>query len=236
MNISFYISTDNKLSGDKPPAILLDAKIPKDLDANEEDLTKLYNAYLYANARWNFSSDYIVDQLFNKYGTETDLMVEPLYFALGGDFGRTFGPAIGRLFERIAVKPGFITKHGLTCNSVDTIKSKIVHMTLGKGCTVKDCTSDKVIPISEIVQKCTNPKVIYNFARENEGFDCFIPPNNFIGFAQRIQTGEKKGNHSISQSFALQCCQLIDGPINYITAVPAHQVSIWKEQRRLLMK
>jgi hypothetical protein len=77
----------------------------------------------------------------------------------------------------------------------------------------------------------TNSNVVYNVAKENEGFDCFIPPNNFIGFTQMSQPGEKAGAHPISLNFALKCCKLIEGPINFITAVPTNQTKNWGQQR-----
>ena len=224
-NISTYTSTENTISGSKSPAILLDALSPVDLDEDVQDLATIHDTYRFWNATWHFSSDYIIENLLNKFGTEADIMVESMYYALGSDFNRTFGPAIGRLFERCAVKSGFITRHGLICKSVDKSEGEQSTFSLGKGCEVRDFSSEKLIPLDEVIKKCDDSTVIYNFGKNNEGFDCFIPPNNFVGF-----TEVKSKNHPISLSFALQCCDLIRGPVNFITAVPANQVKDWGKQ------
>lgn len=224
-NLRASTTSENTLSGSKNPAILLDALSPVDLDEDEQDLKTICDNYAIEKAFWNFSSDYIVDELFNKFGTEADKMVESLYFALGNDYNRTFGPAIGRLFERCAVKSGFITGYGLMCRPVGETGGEKREFSIGKGCTVQQVSSDKLIPLDDVVRDCTDETVIYNFAKSNEGFDCFIPPNNFVGF-----TEVKSKNHPISLSFALQCCELIEGPVNFITAVPAAQTTGWGEQ------
>lgn len=237
--LATYASTRNTVSNNKNPAILLDAKCSEDVFLDEQDATIIFNAYKPPSIRWYFCSDYIVERIFRKYGNDADIMVEKMYFALGSDFYRTFGPAIGSLFEKCAVKAAFIPRHGLVCKSVKKIKGNKNDkkneendvMTLGIGCEVQDYHSDNLIPISDVLKNCTNPKIIYNFAKNNEGFDCFIPPNNFIGFTQRLQDTKTPGNHPISLSFALECCKLIEkGPVNFITAVPAHQADTWGDQ------
>jgi len=140
-NISTYTSIENTISGGKSPAILLDALSPVDLDEDVQDLATIRNTYRFRNATWHFSSDYIIENLFDKFGTEADIMVESMYYALGSDFNRTFGPAIGRLFERCAVKSGFITRHGLICKSVDKSDGEQVILSSGKECKAKDFPS-----------------------------------------------------------------------------------------------
>ncbi len=232
-NLAHYASSNStNVSGRANPALLLDAITSEDLDADENNLNKILAIYEFRKACWAFSSGYIIERILSKYGTEADAMVAKLYFALGNDANRTFGPALGGLFEHLAVKPDFIPKHGLFCRSVDTIDGNHIEMTLGKRCAVEDCRSEKVTPLREILQNCKNPTVIYQFVGKNEGFDAFIPPNNFIGFTDRLMTnGEgKKGNHPISLDFALQSCELIKGQVNFITAVPAHQAGDWGKQ------
>ena len=229
-NISAYTSPDYFVSGEKNPAILLDAFVPDDLDADEEDLNVIYNNYTFSNISFKFCNDNIVEQLFNKFGTEADIIVESMYYALGSDYNRSFGPAIGRLFEKCAVKPDFISRHGLSCRLIEEEESDVPSakeqpFTLGKDFKVEDVVSNQIIPLDKVIRECTDQKVIYNFGKNHEGFDCFIPPNNFIGF-----TVVKSKNHPISLSFALKSCELINGPVNFITAVPANHKEGWKKQ------
>ena len=251
-----YASADNATpSGHANPAILLDAMSPDDLDTDEKDLNKIFSAYSFDTALWNFPTNFILERIINKYGTEADAMVEKLYFALGNDANRTLGPAIGGLFEHVAVKPDFIPKYGLFCESFEAIEGNHIEMTLGKGYAVEDCRSEKVTPLHEILQNCKDPKVIYQFVEKNEGFDAFIPPNNFIGFTRRLSKHKENNdnnddinngidnnncieskdsnsieNHPISLDFALKSCELIKSQVNFITAVPAHQAGNWTQQ------
>lgn len=224
-------SIENTNSGSLNPAILLDAIPRQDLDVDCQDLKAIYENYRQSNAVWKISCQYLIDRLCKQYGINAKDLVMQLYFAIGDDANRKFATLAGSLFENVAVEPDFIPHNGLECKSVDKYNGEYIEMTIGKECTLKDCRSDKVIPLDEILQTCKDPKVIYHFVGKNEGFDAFIPPNNFIGFTHILSRDDrKKGNHPISLRFALQCCNLIDGPVNYITAVPSHQTKHWGKQ------
>jgi hypothetical protein len=226
-NLSTYVFSESTLPESQNSAILLDASSPVDLDEDEQDLKTIYDNYEVYNATWNFSSDYIFERVCNKLcGTDADVMVESMYhWRLGRSYNK-IGPAICRLFERCAVKPGFISRHGLECRSVDaTRRGEREMFTVGKGCTVHEFPSNKLFPLEDVVRDCTDATVLYSFANNYEGFDCFIPPNNFVGFTDVKSTG-----HPISLSFALKCCELIEGPVNFITAVPASQATDWGMQ------
>jgi hypothetical protein len=228
--LGLYTSAESNISGTSNPAILLDAKVGQDLsEKDQQDLHKLFHMYDFGESTWYFSSDYIVEQIFTRLGTEADVMVESLYYSLGSNFNRTY-PAVGRLFEWCAVKAGFISRHGLVCEPLDNNYTGPNTLMIGKGLKVQDYESKQHISVKEVIEKCTDPNIIYNFGKNHAYFDCFIPPNNFIGFTQKLVAGETKGNHPINLSFALNCCELLNkgsGGINFITAVPAHQVNIW---------
>ena len=133
-NIGSYASAEN-VSGNSNPAILLNAYPCQELDMDEDDLSKLHNAYFFGNCKWDFASVHIVDKLYNKFGTQADQMVWKLYRALGDKYTLTiystvrvylyipltkYTPLIERLFEHCAVQPEFIPTHGLAYERIKT--------------------------------------------------------------------------------------------------------------------
>ena len=236
-NLSKSAEPEN-ISAEVNPAILMDASLVKDLSDDETDVLKIADNYFFYEARWNFCSDFVVQNVLNKYGSEGDLIVERLYIALENSFDSSVGPFIGKLFEWVAVRPAFIPNHGLVCESMDKKpqdpstqdSSTWNSFIIGKGNTVQDCPVDN--DISSIIKNYNDKNVIYNFGKNQNAFDCFIPPNNFIGFTTTLQDG--KGNHPILLKTALDLCKELEKnklPVNFITAVPFHQKDKWKKEQ-----
>jgi hypothetical protein len=118
--IEDYVSIDNRLTRDDNPAIVMDASPAQHLDQDEQDLKRLDGAYRYGNAVWRFASDYIINQILDRYGSNFRAIVDKLNVPLHDNFGRTFGPAYGRLLEIWAVRS--ITKFGLICEPAGKIE------------------------------------------------------------------------------------------------------------------
>lgn len=103
-------------------------------------------------------------------------------------------------------------------------------MEIGKDANLEFCP---VADVAHIIKQFTDPKTIYGFTKNEEGFDAFLPPNNFLCFTTTIQE-DKKGNHLIPLNTALTLCEEMEKRnevVNFITAVPKDQLSIWKKEQ-----
>jgi len=233
-NIGSYASAEN-VSRNSNPAILLNTYPCQELDMDEDDLSKLHNAYFFGNCKWNFASVHIVDKLYKKFGTQADQMVWKLYRALGDKYTLTVGPLIGRLFEHCAVQPEFIPAHGLAYERIKTYTkfeqgnndkhNENEFCTVGKGFKLVEYQSSNV---DQIVRDCNKPSIIYNIGGNQPLFDAYIYPNLFISFTSSMQN--KPGRHAADLKAALQCCVAMERmklPVIFITAVPFAQKHLW---------
>lgn len=221
--ITLYASIENNARqvSSSNPAILLDAFPGKEIEPDETNLEELHRAYWFDFGLWDFCSNHICKLIFEKYGTKADEMVASLYVSLQDKRNLAVGPLIGRLFEMQA--PKLISNSGITFQDEN---NKIMETKVGEGLEVVDCD---FMPLEDVINKCTDKK-IYSFGKTQKGFDCFIPPNYFIGCTDTLQT---KGKHPISLSFAIQVCELLgnSSTVKYVTAVPNEQINKWNARQ-----
>lgn len=225
-DIRSYATPNNVNASKKNPATLLCAMAGKELDENEANIEELHLAYYTLNIKWDLCSYYIAKKVLDNYRSEADNIVCSLYQSLKDDKNSTIGPFVGRLFEIQA--PSLISKFGLKFLSVFDDPINQIEETLGKDFTVQDC---KVMPLAQIIADCKDSQTIYNFRKGQHGFDCFIPPNYFLGCTHSLQDQNTWGSHPILLSFAQESCKLISSEVNYITVVPKDQVDKWNKMQ-----
>ncbi len=62
-------------------------------------------------------------------------------------------------------------------------------MEIGKDVNLEFCP---VADVAHIIKQYTDPKTIYGFTKNEEGFDAFLPPNNFLCFTTTMQSDLKR--------------------------------------------
>jgi hypothetical protein len=222
------------VSGKSNPAILLKADENGTLAKDEESLTKLFDTYSIINARWDFCSVWVLEQLYvaQKFRSKTEL--RRIYQALRGNVYSATGGLIGRMLE--VLTPENIIQHGIHCERVKGMTNATVEFQITKITEQEMVSTSK--SVEEIIHECVDTSKIYVLTKNYPGFDMFIPPNNFIGITQTSRTG--KGSHPILLSVALDCSNAIrskdeDMKVNFITAVPLGQKEKWMHQQSFLV-
>ena len=206
------------------PGILLDVLLAdKKIGEGQQQIEYLEGLYTYANARWIFSSPYIVEYIGNKMANGAEKFFEQFYLATNGSVSgsKTFGNMSGQVFEYFA--PKYIVENGLTCIPVGHKDA----ITIEAGSLVKK--NSDFNKLSDILKNCTDSKTLYHFGRNVEGFDSFNPPNNF--FQVTSTTTSKPGLHSLLLTAFRDCCEhllVTGGNANVIIVVPETQIEQWK--------
>jgi hypothetical protein len=225
------------------PIVLLDA-YGNEVDDDEKDLEKLHYAYSFSNTRWCFSSNYVIEQIFKKYGRKADVFAEKMYFSLSSQSDSSSDSFIDQLFRNYA--SDMVLRHGLFCEKVSNDKEEKLEV---KSMHIKVTEILKCSPqllVQSIVHKCTHANIFYDLVNKNHqpslSFDAFVAPNNFISFTENSVSSTCRNRYHMLKpkpnpillSEALLMCEStnnVDSHVNFITAVPAVQKEKWTTAR-----
>jgi hypothetical protein len=219
------------------PSLLIAAHLPS-LDDNGVDFKlaggkggdleyeKLKMRYLFENACWTFSSDYVASKVLRKAWNSSQQVIFDFYLAIGDEGkSRMFANMAAQVLEFLS--PDIIIESGLTCHLISNGQDLGVgsndQLDIRKGLVLK---SMPFAATREILKTCIDPTRLYNFGKVVHGFDMFMPPNYFF---QITNTISGKYRHPLNLSTFLECCNSVDQDVNLILVVEESQVPEWRK-------
>jgi hypothetical protein len=224
--LSLYLSTDSNVDGIQNsfsnPALLFSASV--DVGDSNLDSRELLNRYSFGNARWAWCSEPVALKVLSQNSAFFEKMLVDLYTSVDEvNAKKSLTHLIAQLLEFFG--PPKICEIGLDCIPFSSSGDDSKKICVPKGLRFVPAPK-KTLSTQQTFEQCTDTGCLYNFAKNNHGFDAFHPPNTFLNFTSTLTDVRR---HSLLYSTFAYCCKRLKSTdVNVVLVVPALQKGKWE--------